>query len=493
MAHPLADGSFEAEDGAGGVSKEAGCHGPEASRRAYRLPQTRDRSFTQNGAMVLTRPTRPAQPEQAAQQSGVRSGAMLAVANAASIVAAYVFLLAAGRMLGSEDYGSLAALLGLLAIVLLPAGALQIGVSREVARRIATGDSAAAGRLARGTLRAAVIATVPLLVIALALAKPLAHLLHIDSVAIVALAILSLSTALVFPLALGVLQGLQRFRALATMFVFPWLVRLVTLGIAAAAGYRLGGAVFATLVGAVAATVLALLLIREPLRDAAPLSRPELMTFLRYLWPVAVGVIGIALLTNIDILIVKARFSADDAGAYAAASAFASVAFFFPATILTVLFPRTAARQARGEETEDILGRSLIATAGFCGLLALVYAAAGVGLVTMTFGRDFSEGGEVLAPFALAIGLYSLANVLVGYHLSRGETRYAWIIAATVVRAGRRARRRSFEPQRSRLDERCRCRAAARRARSVRGIERAGGSGWRYGAFLRRRASAFGV
>ena len=383
--------------------------------------------------MVLTRPTRPAQPEQAAQQSGVRSGAMLAVANAASIVAAYVFLLAAGRMLGSEDYGSLAALLGLLAIVLLPAGALQLGVSREVARRIATGDSAAAGRLARGTLRAAVIATLPLLVIALALAKPLAHLLHIDSVAIVALAILSLSTALVFPLALGVLQGLQRFRALATMFVFPWLVRLVTLGIAAAAGYRLGGAVFATLVGAVAATVLALLLIREPLRDAAPLSRPELMTFLRYLWPVAVGVIGIALLTNVDILIVKARFSADDAGAYAAASAFARVAFFFPATILTVLFPRTAARQARGEETEDILGRSLIATAGFCSLLALVYAAAGVGLVTMTFGRDFSEGGEVLAPFALAIGLYSLANVLVGYHLSRGETRYAWITAATVV------------------------------------------------------------
>ena len=63
----------------------------------------------------------------------------------------------------------------------------------------------------------------------------------------------------------------------------------------------------------------------------------------------------------------KARFSGDDAGAYAAASAFARVGFFLPATILAVLFPRTAARQARGEETEDILGRSLLATALFCG------------------------------------------------------------------------------------------------------------------------------
>jgi hypothetical protein len=31
------------------------------------------------------------------------------------------------------------------------------------------------------------------------------------------------------------------------------------------------------------------------------------------------------------------------------------------------------------------------------------------------------------------MGLFSVANVLVGYHLSRGETRYAWIVAAAVV------------------------------------------------------------
>src|SRR5213592_851712 len=85
--------------------------------------------------------------------SGVRSGVVLGVASGASIVAAYVFLLAAGRILGSEDYGSLAALLGLLAVVLIPAGALQMAVSREISRRIASADSAGAARLAYGTLR----------------------------------------------------------------------------------------------------------------------------------------------------------------------------------------------------------------------------------------------------------------------------------------------------------------------------------------------------
>jgi O-antigen/teichoic acid export membrane protein len=376
---------------------------------------------------------RPIAPLAAAPQSGARSTALLAGASAAGIFAAYVFLLAAGRLLGSEDYGSLAALLGLLAIVVLPTGALQMAVSREFSRRRASGDERGAARLASGTLRVSLIATAPLLVVMLALAQPLSRLLHIDSVGIVVLAVLSLSTALAFPVAMGVLQGEQRFSALASLYIVPWLVRLVVLAIAAAAGYRLGGAVFAVFAGAIGSMVPAYLLIREPLRGSERLPRPELLTFLRYLWPVAVGLIGIALLTNVDVLIVKARVSADSAGAYAAASAFARVGFFLPAAILTVLFPRTAARQARGEETEDILGRSLLATAAFCGLLALVYAAAGTGLVVLTFGRDFAEGGGVVAPFAVAMGLYSLANVLVGYHLSRGEVRYAWIVAASVV------------------------------------------------------------
>jgi O-antigen/teichoic acid export membrane protein len=365
--------------------------------------------------------------------SGARTGVLLAAASGVSIVAAYVFLLAAGRILGSEDYGSLAALLGLLAVVLIPAGALQMAVSREISRRVASGDSAGAARLARGTLRLALLATVPLMVVALALAAPLSDLLHIHSVGLVVLAVSTLATALVFPAALGVLQGLQRFHAIAALYVFPWIVRLIVLAVVAAAGYRLGGAIFAAVAGAIGGTALAILLIRQPLSGGGTLPRDELVTFLRYLKPVAIGLVGIALLTHVDILVVKARFSGDEAGAYAAASAFARVGFFLPATILAVLFPRTAARQARGEETEDILGRSLLATAVFCGGLALLYAAAGVGLVSMTFGPDFAEGGKVLAPFSLAIGLFSLANVLVGYHLSRGETRYAWIVGGGVV------------------------------------------------------------
>jgi O-antigen/teichoic acid export membrane protein len=378
-----------------------------------------------------------AQPKAGATPSGARSGVLLAGASSVSIVANYVFLLAAGRILGSEDYGSLAALLGLLAVVLLPAGALQMAVSRDVSRRVASGESAGAEAFARRALRLAFLGTFPLIAVALALAAPLSDLLNIDSVGLVVLAEMTLLTALVSPVATGVLQGRQRFHALAVLYVAPFAFRLGVFAVAAALGYRLGGAVFATVASGIAASALALGLIHQSLRGGTSTgARADVRPFLRYLGPVAAGLIGIALLTHIDLLVVKARFSADEAGAYAAASAFARVGLFLPATILAVLFPRTAARQARGEQTQDILGRSLLATGGFCAALVIFYAATGAGLVSMTFGRDFAEGGRVLAPFALAIGLFSLANILVGYHLSRGETRYAWIVGAGVLVQG---------------------------------------------------------
>src|SRR5436309_3362913 len=109
--------------------------------------------------------------------SGARSGAVLAIASAASIVTNCVFLLAAGRILGSDDYGSLAALLGLLAVVLIPASALQMALSREISRRVAGGDADGAARFGRTALFWSAVATLPLVTLALLLAVPLKDLL----------------------------------------------------------------------------------------------------------------------------------------------------------------------------------------------------------------------------------------------------------------------------------------------------------------------------
>jgi O-antigen/teichoic acid export membrane protein len=319
-----------------------------------------------------------------------------------------------------------------LTVVLLPTAAVQLAVSREISRHEALGEHDQADAFGRAMLRLGLLVTAPLVVVALAFTAPLAHVLEIDSVAAVALVMASLSAALVTPVALGALLGYQRFYTVATLYVLPFALRLALVAATALGGYRLGGAAAATLLSAVVTGLVAVWLLREPLTRGARGARPTLTPFLRYLWPVFVGLLGIALLTTVDLLVVRARFDPTDAGAYAAASAFARVAFFLPATILAVVFPRTAARQARGEETRDILGRTLIVTAAFGLLLTLFYWMSGRGLVGTSFGAEFTGGGDYLPLLTLSMTVYSLANVLVGFHLSRDERRYAWIVAAAV-------------------------------------------------------------
>ena len=365
--------------------------------------------------------------------SATRSGAQLLVAAAISLVANYLFLLGSGRLLGAADYGTLAALTGLLTVVLLPTGALQMAASREISRREAIGERDAAAAFSRGLLVLGLKLAVPLLLVALALLVPLRELLRIDATAPVALALSVLGGVFVYPTVLGIMQGQQRFRALAFNSAAPMVLRLVLLVVLAAAGMRLYGALGAITVSAVFAVALGLVTIRGTLRSARGVAVPSLRPFLRYLVPVAVGLFGIAVLTNADIIVVKARFSAEDAGVYAAASAFARVAFFLPSTILAVVFPRTAARQARGEQSADILGRSVIVTIGFCAALVGGYLLIGSDLISLTYGAEFESAAELLVPFCLAMTCFSVLNVLLGYHLSRNESRFAWIVAGSVV------------------------------------------------------------
>ena len=227
----------------------------------------------------------------------------MGAASVAAVGLNYIFLVAAGRLLGSRDYGTLAALLGLLTVVLLPTGAVQLAVSREVSRRLAVGDDRGANGFGRSVLRLGLISTAPVVALGLAVAIGLKGVLDIESTAVVALTAAAFVSVFALPIGMGVLQGYQRFFAIAALYVLPFALRLGLLALAAFAGLRLGGAVFATVVATVTAAAVALMLIREPMsvarsapfaRPVSPLPRASRSRCAR-----------VALLTNIDLLVAE--------------------------------------------------------------------------------------------------------------------------------------------------------------------------------------------
>lgn len=363
----------------------------------------------------------------------VRGGALLVGATLISIAGTYLFYLVSGRLLGPDDYGELATVIALVTLASLPFAAVQMALSRDVSGLLATGETAAADRLAQAVIRAGVAATAVLVVAFLAIMTPLADALQLGSVAQLGVVAVALAPAVLYPLLLGDLQGHQRFHRLALGTAFPNAFRFVVFLIFVGLGWRLWGALAAIAVGSVSGLVLVGWMRRDLLARALARSSFPVRPFLRALVPVMVAILATTALTNVDLLMVKARLSSEDAGIYGAAAAFAKVGFFLPAALAGIVFPRVAARRARGEDTGDILGRILVVTAGFCVLLFLLYAAIGGPVVRLTYGADFAEAAGLLWIFGIGMTCFSLASVFASYHLSRHDNRFAWLLAAAAV------------------------------------------------------------
>ena len=91
----------------------------------------------------------------------------------ATNVIALLFTVVFARLLGADDYGSLAALLSAFIILMVPGSALQIAVAREISTRVAAGDPDAGSGVRRWLGRLS-LATVLVAAAAIPLREPLA-------------------------------------------------------------------------------------------------------------------------------------------------------------------------------------------------------------------------------------------------------------------------------------------------------------------------------
>src|SRR5581483_10992397 len=348
--------------------------------------------------------------ERAAEMGGMKAGVLMLVGVAAVNVGNYVFHLVAARDLGPSDYGDLVALLTLSALLGLPLAALQVVVGRVVAHLTALGRHHEVHVLNR---RAAVVtagfalaATLVLVV----LTPLLQRVLSISSAtAVVLMAALTVPAALT-PIVWGVAQGLQRFTLLAASMA--------------------GGTAIRMLASLTLPSVLLRSWFRRDAPDAGGEARPRLLTGFA---PAAVALLAFTSLTQSDVLAANATFSDTASGIYGAASLIGRVILYLPTAIVAVLLPKVAARAAANRSTRDILGLSLLITLLFCVAAAVIYAAAPDLIVRIAFGSKYDGAASLLVPFAVAMTILALLNVLLYYHLGRGEGLFSWVLGCGAV------------------------------------------------------------
>lgn len=361
----------------------------------------------------------PAAPSLSRSPARGRSALLIAVATLVANLFAYAFNISVSRALGPDPYGELAALLAVVIVGSVPGMALQAGAARRIATASSDVNQLSDGLIAH-SLRIAVLVTLATLT-----AAPLLHaFLGVGSYASLCwLALSLLPTTIVFG-SQGILQGEERYAALASVLVLAQLGRLaggiVSLAVHPGVAGALAGAAFGTIAAAIVA-----LLLTAPGRLIRPwLGAERLDGFSRD----TLAMLGILALSNLDLLLARHYLPESEAGIYAAGNLITKAAFWGPGFVATVAY----ARLTRTPERADAL-RAAVRMLGAIAVVGIATSALAAPLVPYLLGPEYAAVAGSAWLFATAGVL--LAGVLLFLYAGMAvhDRRLAvavWVVAA---------------------------------------------------------------
>jgi O-antigen/teichoic acid export membrane protein len=354
------------------------------------------------------------------RSSKVLSGSIIMLVGSA-IVSSFNFgyNIAMARLLGPAAFGDVSA----VATLLMLASAVTLSFQMVCAKFVARNESPAGKyRVFHALMRKAWIvgiAAAALLVFGRGIVTSLLTLRDPNLVVLLAIGI-----ACYVPLGVkrGAMQGLCEFKSLTLNFVIEVMVKFGAALAFVIAGYGVLGAVGALTASVVAAFLFPGAQLKRDVGEALgsiPASFREGMQAIVFF-------VGQVVINNIDILLVKYFFSAPEAGLYAAVALVGRVLYFAAWSIVSAMFPISAATE-KEEESRQVVLMPLVLVLSISGTFAVALAAFPHLVVGIIFGKGFVQAEPLLSLYAVATGLYALSVVLMAYEMSRKIANTGWL------------------------------------------------------------------
>lgn len=365
----------------------------------------------------------------------LRNNAIYLGGSVAAGAMGYVFHFSTGRLLGPTGYAVVASVLSALYLVSLPGIVLQTVAMRFTSMFAGRSELGALPRLiAQLTVVSLAVGGLGAMAL-LALAPAAAGYLKVADLRVIQALAVTAVLALLIAANRGVLQGLQRFVALSANFLVDTVSRVVVAVSLILAGLGALGGVIAILVGPALAYGQSLALLRSA-RISVRSGGAGLADLGRYAVWAAAGAMGVTFLFNADVILAKHYLTDHAAGIYASGSVLGRVIYFLGVTVSAVMFPEVAALHARNEDHYHVVDRSLMLLGGLAVGLILIYFLL-PGLVIVPFGSQFAGVAPFLGPFAIALSLLAVSNLLINYFLSVNSRRFVIpLLAACALETG---------------------------------------------------------
>lgn len=372
-------------------------------------------------------------PAAGLRESDVAKAAGLAGAQLAANGIAVVFTIVLARALGTTGYGSLARMVSIFVILIVLGSALQVATARETALgRMGTGAECAAtvARWVRGLL----IGCAAVTVVSILLRQPLADAMRVDQTWAAALVLPTGALWLVVAVQRGVLQGLRAYRPVGLSLVGEQLVRLVLSAGFVAVGWGVTGAFVGTPASVLVVVAALAVTLRRRLEPAhARPSESRLRSLVRRNRVPIAALTLLAVLQNIDVVVVGHTLDSDEAGAYAVAAVAAKGVVWVAVGLGLYLLPEATREASVGSDPRPLLWRTLGLLLAVAIPMVAVYAVGAEPLLRTVFGADAVVAQGALPWLGAAMSLLAAVYLAVQFQLALGRIRFLAILAAGAV------------------------------------------------------------
>jgi len=356
-----------------------------------------------------------------------RASSWLFVGGTAGGILGYLFQIIMGRMLSVTEYGILSALMAIMVVIGAPIQTLSMIISRRVSAYRSEQDSSKLGYLFYWINRKLLLIAVVLATLVVFNIKPLQNFFLIEEN--IHLYLLLIIVLIAFPQAINnaYLQGLQYFKWLSVSGVFATLLKIIIAVILVYFGLGVAGALGGVIFSTFTILILTYVVLRPSLSGSNVSTSNATHLLFESAMPVLLANVAFAVMTQIDIVLVKHYFSGQDAGLYAAASIMGKAVMYLPGGIAMALFPMVAENHASGKSSANLIFQAVGMTASLSLIGALFYYFFADSIIVLLYGADYKEAAHVLKYFGFAIIPMALIMVAEHFLIAMGRVLFAYL------------------------------------------------------------------
>jgi O-antigen/teichoic acid export membrane protein len=150
-------------------------------------------------------------------------------------------------------------------------------------------------------------------------------------------------------------------------------------------------------------------------------------------WPAVLALFLVAVLQNIDVVLVKREIGGDAAGAYAAAAVAAKAIIWIAIGVGLWLLPEATRRMDRGDDPRPVLLRALAVVGALAAPLLAIYAVMPGTVLRLAFGADTVQAADALFVLGVAMTLLAAGYLCVQYMLALGRLAFLYALGAVAA------------------------------------------------------------